>query len=414
MDAASPHHLIDRAVRDSDVGARLDGRPLRMIAVGKAAPFMAASFARIAGAQVRDGIAIGTHLPIDLPKPLEWIPSSHPLPDERSVAAGRRALGVARDTRPDETLVVLLSGGASALMAVPAGSLTLEDKRTAVNALLKGGADITALNTIRKHLSAVKGGRLAAAATGPTICFAISDVVGDDLSVIGSGPTVPDPSTFRDAWNYIERLGVEEQLTPAVRSYLRAGLEGKMEETPKPGDPRLERSVTRVIGGRFNAMQGAAEAARSLGYEAITIDEAVVGDARAMGPAVLNMARAMAEGKSRPLAVVASGETTVKVTGNGKGGRNQELALSVVKTLAEESGDVALASIGTDGIDGPTDAAGAYADATTLKRASKLTLDPDAYLAVNNAYAFFQGLGGLIMTGPSTTNVGDIQVVLFR
>lgn len=414
MDAASPHHLIDRAVRDSDVGARLDGRPLRMIAVGKAAPFMAASFARIAGAQVRDGIAIGTHLPIDLPKPLEWIPSSHPLPDERSVAAGRRALGVARDTRPDETLVVLLSGGASALMAVPAGSLTLEDKRTAVNALLKGGADITALNTIRKHLSAVKGGRLAAAATGPTICFAISDVVGDDLSVIGSGPTVPDPSTFRDAWNYIERLGVEEQLTPAVRSYLRAGLEGKIEETPKPGDPRLERSVTRVIGGRFNAMQGAAEAARSLGYEAITIDEAVVGDARAMGPAVLNMARAMAEGKSRPLAVVASGETTVKVTGNGKGGRNQELALSVVKTLAEESGDVALASIGTDGIDGPTDAAGAYADATTLKRASKLTLDPDAYLAVNNAYAFFQGLGGLIMTGPSTTNVGDIQVVLFR
>jgi glycerate 2-kinase len=414
MDAASPHHLIDRAVRDSDVGARLDGRSLRMIAVGKAAPFMAASFARIAGAQVRDGIAIGTHLPIDLPRPLEWIPSSHPLPDQRSVAAGRRALDVARDTRPDETLVVLLSGGASALMAVPAGTLTLEDKRTAVNALLNGGADITQLNTIRKHLSAVKGGRLAAAAAGPTVCFAISDVVGDDLSVIGSGPTVPDPSTYRDAWNYVERLGVEEQLTPAARHYLRAGLEGKIEETPKPGDPRLERSVTRVIGGRFNAMQGAAESAGSLGYEVITIDEPVVGDARTMGPAVLNVARAMAEGKSRPLAVVASGETTVKVTGKGKGGRNQELALSVVKTLAGESGDVALASIGTDGIDGPTDAAGAYADATKLKRARKLALDPDAYLADNNAYAFFQGLGDLIMTGPSTTNVGDIQVVLFR
>jgi glycerate-2-kinase len=161
-------------------------------------------------------------------------------------------------------------------------------------------------------------------------------------------------------------------------------------------------------------MQGAAEVARSVGYEVITIDEPVAGDARTMGPAVLNMARAMAEGKSRPLAVVASGETTVRVTGKGKGGRNQELALSVVKTLAEESGDVALASIGTDGIDGPTDAAGACADATTLTRASKLALDPDAYLADNNAYAFFQGLGDLIMTGPSTTNVGDIQVVLFR
>jgi len=187
-----------------------------------------------------------------------------------------------------------------------------------------------------------------------------------------------------------------------------------MEETPKPGDPRLERSITRVIGGRFNAMQGAAEAARSLDYDVITIDEPVVGDARTMGPIVLNMARAMADGKSRPLAVLASGETTVKVTGQGKGGRNQELALSVVKTLAGESAELALASFGTDGIDGPTDAAGAYADSTTLTRASRQALDPDSFLADNNAYAFFQGLGDLIITGPSTTNVGDIQVVLFR
>lgn len=385
-----------------------------MLAVGKAAPFMAAAFASLAGSQIRDGIVIGTHLPIDLPKPFEWIPSSHPLPDERSVAAGRRALALAAQTGPDETLVVLLSGGASALMAVPAGSLTLEDKRTAVNALLKGGADITALNTIRKHLSAVKGGRLAAAAAGPTVCFAISDVVGDDLSVIGSGPTVPDPSTYRDAWNYVDRLGVESLLTAAARDYLRAGLEGRIEETPSPGDPRLERSATRVVGGRFNAMHGAAEAARSLGYDVITIDEPVVGDARTVGPAVLNMARALAEGRTRPLAVIASGETTVKVVGHGKGGRNQEMALSVVNALAKESGDVALASMGTDGIDGPTDAAGAYADTTTSARAIQQSLDPNAYLADNNAYAFFQPLGDLIMTGPSTTNVGDIQVVLFR
>jgi hydroxypyruvate reductase len=406
--------LIDRAVGDPDIAARLKGRPLRVIAVGKAAPFMAASFMRVAGAQVRDGIVIGTHLPIDLPKPLVWIPSSHPLPDERSVAAGRRAIDVARQTDPSETLIVLLSGGASALMAVPAGTLTLEDKRTAVNALLKGGADITALNTIRKHLSAVKGGRLAAAASGPTICFAISDVVGDDLSVIGSGPTVVDPSTYRDAWSYVERFGVENQLTAAAREYLRAGVEGKIEETPSPGDPRLERSVTRVIGGRFNAMTGAADSARILGYDVITIDGPVVGDARTMGPTVLNMARAVAEGKSRPLAVIASGETTVKVVGKGKGGRNQEMALSVVNSLAGERDAVALASIGTDGIDGPTDAAGAYADTTTADRAKQQSLDPTAYLADNNSYGFFQELGDLIVTGPSTTNVGDIQVVLFR
>ena len=389
------------------------GRGLRVIAVGKAAPFMADTFAKLAGDRIRDGIVIGTHLPIDLPGRLGWIPSSHPLPDARSVAAGRRAIEVAERTSTDDTLVVLLSGGASALMAVPAGELTLEDKRTAVNALLMAGADITALNTIRKHLSAVKGGRLAAAAPGPTVCLAISDVVGDDLSVIGSGPTVPDPSTYRDAWNYVDRFGVEDLLTPAARDYLRAGLDGKIPETPKAGDPRLMKSVTRVIGGRFNAMHGAAAAARALGYEVVISDAPIVGDARTMGPIVLERARELAAGNKRPMAVIASGETTVKVVGTGKGGRNQEIALSVAKLLADETAEIALGSLGTDGIDGPTDAAGAYADATTIARARQRAVDADAYLADNNAYAFFQKLDDLIITGPSTTNVGDLQIVLF-
>lgn len=394
----------------------MSGTALRVIAVGKASPFMAASFAAIAGDRIRDGIVIGTHLPSDvaLPKSLEWIPAGHPLPDERSVAAGRRALDVARRGGPEDTLVVLLSGGASALMAVPASDLTLEDKRTAVNALLKNGADITALNTIRKHLSAVKGGRLAAAASGPTVCLAISDVVGDDVSVIGSGPTVPDPSTYRDAWSCVERFGIERLLSPAARNCLRAGLEGRLEETPKAGDRRLERSVTRVIGGRFNAMTGAADTARALGYEVALIEEPVCGDARTMGPVVLERARRAASGKLRPFAVIASGETTVKVVGTGKGGRNQEIALSVVRLLAAGSENTAMASIGTDGVDGPTDAAGAYADTTSLHRAQRQSLDPDAYLTDNNAYAYFHALDDLIMTGPSTTNVGDIQVVLFR
>jgi hydroxypyruvate reductase len=375
---------------------------------------MADTFARIATDAIRDGIVIGTHLPIVLPAPLEWIPSSHPLPDDRSVTAGRRAIEVAQQTDPNDTLVVLLSGGASALMAVPAGTLTLEDKRTAVNALLKAGADITALNTIRKHLSAVKGGRLAAAAPGPTVCLAISDVVGDDLSVIGSGPTVPDPSTYRDAWTYIDRFGVEALLTQAARDYLRAGLEGSIAETPKAGDPRFERSITRVIGGRFNAMSGAAETARGLGYDVIVSDEPVVGDARTMGPIFLERARTLAAGAKRPVAVIASGETTVKVVGTGRGGRNQEIALSVAAALANETVDVALGSFGTDGIDGPTDAAGAFADTTTIARARQQSLEADAFLADNNAYAFFKKLDDLIMTGPSTTNVGDLQVALFR
>jgi hydroxypyruvate reductase len=366
------------------------------------------------GDRIRDGIVIGTHVPVDLPKQLEWIPSSHPLPDERSVAAGRRALEVAQRTDANDTLVVLLSGGASALMAVPAGELTLEDKRTAVNALLKGGADITALNTIRKHLSAVKGGRLAAAAAGPTVCLAISDVVGDDLSVIGSGPTVPDPSTYSDAWSYVDKFDVASLLTDAAKSYLRGGLAGRINETPKPGDPRFARSVTRAIGGRFNAMQGAADAARSLGYDVILSEAPIVGEARKAGPAVLEHAREMAAGKTRPIAVIASGETTVRVVGKGKGGRNQEVALAVANMLAADRTDSALCSVGTDGIDGPTDAAGAYVDATTIRRAQEQSLDPETFLADNNAYSFFQRLGDLIITGPSTTNVGDLQVVLFR
>ena len=401
-------------MQDPAIASRLHGRDLHVIAVGKAAPFMAEAFAAVAGDRIRDGIVIGTHLPIALPTHLEWIPSSHPLPDARSVAAGRRAIEVARRTDSGDTLVVLLSGGASALMAVPAGALTLEDKRTAVNALLKGGADITALNTIRKHLSAVKGGRLAAAASGPTVCLAISDVVGDDLSVIGSGPTVPDPSTYRDAWDYIERLGVEPLLTEAARNYLRAGLEGTIVETPKAGDPRFAQSVTRVIGGRFNAMSGAAESARALGYDVIVSQEPIVGDARTMGPVVLDRARTLAAGRQRPVAVIFSGETTVKVVGTGKGGRNQEIALSVAGKLAAESGDIALGSVGTDGIDGPTDAAGAYSDTATITRAVQQGLDADAFLADNNAYAFFQRIDDLIITGPSTTNVGDLQIVLFR
>jgi glycerate 2-kinase len=389
---------------------------LRLIAVGKAAPFMAQTFAGIEGSRILDGIVIGTHLPFALPSGLGWMPSSHPLPDERSVAAGRSALELARRTAPDERLVVLLSGGASALMAVPVAGLTLEDKRATVDALLKGGADITQLNTVRKHLSAVKGGRLAAAASGSVVCLAISDVVGDDLSVIGSGPTVPDPSTYGDAWDYIEQLGVKDRVPPAALAHLKAGAEGKADETPKPGDARLERSITRVIGGRMNAMEGARDAARSLGYDVMIIDNPIVGDARTVAPALLEHARALASGRTGPLCLIASGETTVKVLGKGRGGRNQEMALAVVTALAVDRAgrETALASIGTDGVDGPTDAAGAVADSTTAARARQRSLDPAAYLADNNAYAFFAALDDLIITGPTPTNVGDVQLILFR
>ena len=414
MEAASPQRLIARGMQDSELSARLRWRALRVIAAGKASPFMAMAFADVLGGNIRECVVIGTHRLGELPLQFVWQPSGHPLPDERSMAAGRRALEVAGRTTEAEALVVLLSGGASALMAVPAGTLTLNDKRTAVDVLLKAGADITTLNTVRKHLSAVKGGRLACAAAGPTVCLAISDVVGDDLSVIGSGPTVPDPSTYADALRCVERLGVSSQLPPAVIEYLQDGLRGRIAETPKPGDACLERSITRVIGGRMIAMAGAREAARALRYEVVVIDEPVVGEARVAGPALLERARLVAGARPRPACVIASGETTVNVTGKGKGGRNQEMALSVARMLGDAAGDDAFASIGTDGVDGPTDAAGAFSHTTTLARAAQQGLDAAAHLTDNNAYGFFDRLDDLIITGPTTTNVGDLQVVLFR
>jgi hydroxypyruvate reductase len=335
------------------------------------------------------------------------------LPDERSVAAGRRALDVARRTRPEDTLVVLLSGGASALMAVPAGDLTLEDKRIAVNALLKAGADITALNTIRKHLSAVKGGRLAAAATASTVCLAISDVVGDDLSVIGSGPTVPDPSTYRDAWNHVERFGVESLLTDAAKDYLRAGLGGRIAETPEPGDPRLARAVTRVIGGRFDAMKGASDAARSLGYEVIVTDDPIIGDARTMGPVVLERARTLAAGKPRPSPCWRAARPPSRWWGRSKAAgirssRSQSRERWPPNPQCWRWG----VSGRTESMVPPTQPARTSTRPPCAGQPARAR--PRHVSLRQQCLRFFQQLGDLIITGPSTTNVGDIQIVLFH
>ncbi len=348
-----------------------------------------------------------------MPSQVTWIESSHPVPDARSVDAGGRALASARALAPGRGLLVLLSGGASSLMALPSAGITLEDKQAATRRLLGAGASIHELNAVRKHLSAVKGGRLASAAVGPVLALAISDVVGDDLSVIGSGPTVADPSTFADAMDVVGRFGGPEAFPTAVMARLRAGARGELDETPKPDDVRLERSVTRIIGSRADAAAGAAIAARSLGYRTIVIDEAVVGLARDAGPRFVQEAARRAGPGDDPACVIATGETTVRVTGRGRGGRNQEVVLSAARTLAALPMAAALLSGGTDGVDGPTDAAGAMADGVTLARAERAGLrPPEAYLDDNDAYRFFGALGDLVITGPSDTNVGDIQILL--
>jgi glycerate-2-kinase len=333
--------------------------------------------------------------------------TGHPLPNDASVAAGTRALRIARDAGPTDLLVVLLSGGASAKMAVPAGRVTLDEKQATANLLLKGGADIHQLNTVRKHLSAIKGGQLAAGTRAKMMTLAISDVVGDDLSMIASGPTVPDPTTYAAALAVLDRHGARASFPAAVVAHLEEGAAGRIPETPKPGDERLSRSMARVIGSRVTAMDGARAAAEALGYRVHVVDEAVVGEARVAGAGLLRALDTHAAG-----CLIASGETTVRVTGPGRGGRNQEVALGMLDDLAAIGGVVAAASVGTDGIDGPTDAAGAIVDSTTAARAAAAGLDPMNFLDDNNAYAFFDGLGDLIRTGATGTNVGDVQIIL--
>jgi glycerate 2-kinase len=307
---------------------------------------------------------------------------------------------------------VLLSGGASALMALPASGLTLTDKQQSVRLLLSRAADISELNTVRKHLSAIKGGQLAAGCTGRMLTLAVSDVVGDDLSVIGSGPTVPDASTWSMALDVLDRRGGRDSFPPMVVERLEKGAGGSLPETPKPDDPRLSRSRAVVIGGRGDALAGARRAARARGFAAHVVEEPVVGDARAAALEHLARVQQLLDTIPRPACILSAGETTVHVVGSGKGGRNQEFALALAEEAASVGATVVIASVGTDGIDGPTDAAGAIVDSTTSARAAAAGLARDRYLADNNSYAFFLALNDLVRLGATDTNVGDLQVVL--
>lgn len=385
-------------------------RRVWLMAAGKAALMMADAAVQSLGDRLQGGLVVS---PGGLPgSPLEGVVGQHPQPGPGSEEGGRRALALAQAVPANGELLVLISGGASSLLALPADGVTLADKRETTAVLLRSGADIYALNTVRKHLSKVKGGRLAAAC--PAVCraFVLSDVVGDDLGFIASGPTVADRSTYADALRVVEEFGGRAAYPAAIVAHLAAGARGDRPESPKPGDPRLARAETVLVGGRHDAMRGAAVEAARLGYHVQVVHEPLVGEARTSGPRFASQALAGAGALRRPACIVASGETTVKVVGNGVGGRNQEMALAVAPLLSDLPGLVAFGSLGTDGIDGPTDAAGAIVDGTTSARAAALGFSVEAVLDDNNAYACLDAIGDLVRTGPSGTNVGDLQIFL--
>ena len=421
VDAVNPGRLVTaRLCRRDDTlclgapGAGVTARhagPVLVVGAGKAARGMAEAAARAAGAALRGGIMIVPHgsdlLPIG---GVAIAAGAHPVPDAAGEAATRQLLEAVAAADGSTLVLVVLAGGASALLVAPALGLDLRDKQEVTRGLLAAGADIVALNTVRKHCSREKGGGLlrAAARAAGVWTLLLSDVVGDDPATIGSGPTVADPTTFADAAGVLTRFLAPEDVPPAVRRHVERGVGGRVPETVKPGDPVLLQTRTVVVGGNRDAVGAAARAAERRGYSTTVLPEAFSGDAAGAGRAIV--ARLAASPRDRPQAIVAGGETTVRVVPDGRGGRCQQLALAAAIALAGEP--AVLLAAGTDGVDGPTDAAGACVDGETAERARARGFDPEAGLARTDSHPLLEAAGDLVRTGPTGTNVADVVVAL--
>ncbi len=412
--AVDPERLVADAVERTPGGARIAGRPagsrIALFAAGKAAAPMARAARARLGPLLRRGLVV-TADGCELPVP--GIPvrtAGHPIPDARSQAAAEAAVELAESLAPGESLLALLSGGASALLGAPVPGLDLADVVRTSRALYRAGVDIEALNTVRKHLCAAAGGRLARAARGaPIHLLALSDVPGDRLDLLASGPFHPDPSTCSDALAVIREAGVEAEVGPRVIACLEAGRRGEREETPKPGDPCFARLSARVLAGTGHALAAAEKAAREAGMAPVRLTHELRGEARRVGDRLAALALSIRRGGA-PRLLTAGGETTVTVRGPGVGGRNQELALAAALRLAGREGVEVLAA-GTDGIDGPTPAAGAQVDGETVPRARALGLRPEEALEANDSHPLLAAAGALVVTGPTRTNVRDVVLV---
>lgn len=335
---------------------------------------------------------------------IEIIEASHPVPDANGRDAALRMGELVKGLTPDDLVLCLISGGGSALLAAPAPGLTLEDKQNVNRQLLSCGAPISEMNCVRKHLSALKGGRLAATAyPAEVVSLIISDVPGDDPAIVASGPTVPDPTTRQDALAILRKYKFD------LPAHVWAFLETPAAETPKPGDPRFARVRTEMIAAPAQSLAAAAKLARDAGYKVIDLGDRIEGEARDVAQAQANQALAT----KGPAVILSGGETTVTLKGKGRGGRNAEFALALAIALEGRANISAIAG-DTDGIDGSEDNAGALVTADTLARARAKGFDAKAFLANNDAYGFFQGLGDLVVTGPTRTNVNDFRAILIE
>ena len=386
-----------------------------VVGAGKAVAPMAKAMEDLLGDRISGGVIVvkDEHgLPLNKITVRE---ARHPVPDERGVTGTEEILSLVEKAGERDLIICLISGGGSALLIAPVSEISLEDKQKATKLLLASGATIHEFNTVRKHLSRAKGGRLAQMAYPATVASLIlSDVVGDDLDVIASGPTVPDSSTFQDADRILHDYDIWDRLASSVRHHIEKGSSSQIEDTPKSDNPAFQKCSQALVGTNLQALEAAAKAAESLGYRSFILSSKVEGEAREVAKFFTAIAKEVPDSENpvkSPVCVLCGGETTVTLQGDGLGGRNQEFALAAALAIEGLDNTVVLSG-GTDGTDGPTDAAGAIADGTTVTRARENGLDPKAFLQRNDSYHLFQKLDDLVMTGPTRTNVMDIYLLL--
>jgi glycerate-2-kinase len=388
---------------------------IHVIGAGKASGYMAEALSNILQDHITDGLVIipeNFRTKLWTGKIRVW-KASHPIPNNMNLAGVKGMLKIINKAAERDLVICLISGGGSALMTLPYDGISLTDKRAITRDLLRSGATIQEINAVRKHLSAIKGGRLAEHLQDThTVSLIISDVIGDRLDTIASGPTAPDRTTFTDAVRVLRKYELWNSLTNKVKHVLENGVDGVIAETPKPGS-RIFRNVQNfVIMNNDGACTAALSYLKSRGIHAKLLTTSLQGEARDVGKYVASMAKKIRNRGHRTHAVIMGGETTVTVTGKGRGGRNQELILAASMGISELDGTT-IASIGTDGIDGNSDAAGAIADALTIRRAERLNLVPEKFLHNNDSYTFFKKLGDTILTGPTGTNVNDLLILLY-
>lgn len=420
--AADPAHALRNSVCRTghrlQVGRRsYDLRSFdRIVAVGagKASARMAQTLERILGTYLDGGLIVvktGHRLPT---KRIAVIEAGHPVPDRAGLEAAEQLRALVAELGSRDLLIVLLSGGASSLIPAPVEGVSLADKQKLTQLLLRSGATIQEINVVRKHLSTIKGGRLAEATTARIVTVILSDVIGDELTAIGSGPTTPDPSTYRDAIAIMKRRRIWTKAPASIRRHLQRGKRGDVSETPKPGAARFRRVQHEIIGNNATALVAAAQAAQRAGLRTVLFSTPLVGEASGAGTAFASLVNCLSGAKERiqrPYCIVAGGEPTVTVTGRGKGGRAQEFAAAAACKIAGLH-KVWVAAIGTDGTDGPTDVAGALVSGATLDQAERKGVNLRRALSEHNTYPALHALKSHIVTGPTGTNVNDLYLLL--